>query len=212
MTTADLADLGLRERKRLATRRAIQLAVIELVAERGLEGTTVDEVSRVADVSPRTFFNYFASKEEALLGDPPVLPSDETVEQFVIGGGAILDDLARVLVGAGAKSMKDIELVQLRQALLKQYPQLFAMRMLTMRKFEEEVGAIVARRLERSDPLLASKPEELASKARLITLVAFAAMRHAWTCWATAEGTDSLSDRLTDSFAQLKGLFETDPA
>jgi AcrR family transcriptional regulator len=212
MTAAEIADLGLRERKRLATRRAIQLAVIELVAERGLEGTTVDEVSRVADISPRTFFNYFASKEEALLGDPPVLPSDETVEQFVAGTGAILDDLAQVLVGAGAKSMKDIEMVQLRQALLKQYPQLFAMRMLTMRKFEDEVGATVSRRLERSDPALASRPEELAAKARLITLVAFAAMRHAWTCWATGEGPDTLSDRLTDSFAQLRGLFETDAA
>jgi AcrR family transcriptional regulator len=210
MTTADVADLGLRERKRLATRRAIQLAVIDLVAKRGLEGTTVDEVSRVADISPRTFFNYFASKEEALLGDPPVLPSDETVEEFVAGDGAILDDLATVLVGAGVKSMKDIEMVQLRQALLKQYPQLFAMRMLTMRKFEDEVGEIVARRLERSDPVLAATPEELTAKARLITLVAFAAMRHAWTCWATGEGTDTLAERLTESFEQLKGLFDTD--
>ncbi|MCU1441368.1 MAG: TetR family transcriptional regulator [Rhodoglobus sp.] len=212
MTTADVADLGLRERKRLATRRAIQLAVIELVAERGLEGTTVDEVSRVADISPRTFFNYFASKEEALLGDQPVLPSDETVEQFVSGDGAILDDLARVLVGAGAKSMKDIEMVQLRHALLKQYPQLFAMRMLTMRNFEDQVGQIVARRLERSDPVLAANPEELAAKARLITLVAFAAMRHAWMRWATGEGTDTLSNRMIDSFEQLKGLFDTDAA
>ena len=210
MTTADVADLGLRERKRLATRRAIQRAVIELVAERGLEGTTVDEISRVADISPRTFFNYFASKEEALLGDPPVLPSDSTVERFVAGRGAILDDLATVLVGAGTKSMKDIEMVQLRHALLKQYPQLFAMRMLTMRKFEDEVTAIVARRLERSDPALAADTEKLAAKAGLIMLVAFAAMRHAWTCWASGESTETLPDRLAASFEQLRGLFDTD--
>jgi len=63
MTLTDAAEPGLRERKRLATRRAIQFAVLELVSERGLEGVTVDEVSRRADVSARTFFNYFASKE-----------------------------------------------------------------------------------------------------------------------------------------------------
>ncbi|MES1212507.1 MAG: helix-turn-helix domain-containing protein, partial [Leifsonia sp.] len=57
---------GLRERKRLATRRAILLAAITVVRERGLEAATVDEIARIADVSPRTFFNYFSSKEEAI--------------------------------------------------------------------------------------------------------------------------------------------------
>ena len=57
MIPLDAAEPGLRERKRLATRRAIQVAVLELVAERGLDGVTVDEISRVADVSPRTFFD-----------------------------------------------------------------------------------------------------------------------------------------------------------
>jgi AcrR family transcriptional regulator len=207
MTTVDAADLGLRERKRRATRRAIQLAVLELVADRGIDGITVDEISRVADVSPRTFFNYFASKEEALLGDVPTLPSEEVIEAFVAGSGPILDDLARVLIDAGEKSMKDIEMVQLRHGLLKQYPQLFAMRMAAMREFEDQVGAIVARRIARTDPLLAADPERLGPRARLVTLVAFAAMRHAWTCWASGEPTSKLSDRLTASFDELKGLF-----
>ena len=209
MTTTDDAAPGLRERKRRATRRAIQLAVLELVAERGLDGVTVDEISRVADVSPRTFFNYFASKEEAVLGDAPELPSDDDIEAFVHGAsrGSVLDGLTELLVRAGELTMKDVATVQLRHGLLKQYPQLFAMRMAAMRRFEDEIAAVVERRLAQDDPVLAADQALLSSRARLMTLVAFAAMRHAWMTWMTAEPSSQLSERLSESFAELKALF-----
>jgi AcrR family transcriptional regulator len=212
--TMDAATPGLRERKRLATRRAIQLAVLELVAERGLDGVTVDEASRVADVSPRTFFNYFASKEEALMGDPPELPSGSAVDEFVNAGtpGELLAGINRLLIRATEGSTNDIEMFHRRHALLKQYPQLFAMRMVTMRRFEEEVAAVVARRLVTDDPTLAVDVRHLAEKSRLITLVSFAAMRHAWTCWADGESPSQLSERLTQSFDELRTLFASSTA
>ncbi len=212
MTTTPVAEPGLRERKRLATRRAIQLAVVTLVAERGLDGVTVDEISRVADVSPRTFFNYFASKEEAMLGDSPDLPGPDAVAVFLESRGNILDDVAVLLAGAGERSMADIEMFKLRHSLLKQYPQLFAMRMATMRAFEDSLGEIIARRLALSDPALASDPDALASRSRLVTLVAFAAMRHAWICWANEEPAAQLTDLLQESFSELKALFASNPA
>jgi len=212
VTTTDLTGLGLRERKRLATRRAIQVAVLELLAERGFDGVTVDEISRLADVSPRTFFNYFASKEEAMLGDSPELPDQRVIDEFLIGRGSVLDDLVTVLRHAGDKSTSDAEMLHLRHQLLKQFPQLFAMRMASMRAFEESVGEIVALRLGRDEPALAADPDRLSSKARLITLVAFATMRHAWTCWAHSEASTLLTDQLDESFAELKSLFASEPA
>jgi AcrR family transcriptional regulator len=200
---------GLRERKRRATRRSIQLAVLDLVAERGLEGTTVDEISRRADVSPRTFFNYFASKEEALLGDSPELPDAEELERFVAAGAdsPLLDDLTVVLLGAARKTMTDVEMLQRRHALLKQYPQLLAMRMATMREFEGQIVGIVSRRLVLDDPALASEPDRVDDRARLVSLVAFAAMRHAWSCWINKDPSADLADQLRSSFRELKAVF-----
>lgn len=215
MTVTEPAELGLRERKRRATRRAIQVAVIELLADRGLDGVTVEEISRVADVSPRTFFNYFSSKEEAILGDAPELPSAEAIEAFVVGGKNgidLLDGITELLVGAGEYSTDDLEIARLRRELVKQYPELFAMRMATMRKFEDELAEVIARRLIVDDPSAANDPEAVASRAKLVTLVSFGAMRHAWTCWAANEPWSQLSERLRESFAELRILFASEAA
>ena len=205
----DAPEPGLRERKRLATRRAIQFAVLELVAERGLENVTVDEISRVADVSPRTFFNYFTSKEEALIGESPSLPEDAGVERFVNAGPGsnLLADLGAMIAGSSENVPDDFELLTLRRKLMKQHPQLFALRIATMRNFEDELGAIVTRRLSADHPELADDPAELAQRSRLVTFVAFGAMRHAWSRWADAGGgTQELAARLRDSFDQLNQL------
>jgi AcrR family transcriptional regulator len=95
---------GLRGRKRAATHARIQAEAMRLVLERGFDPTTLDDIAEAADVSRRTLFHYFASKEEIVFStkaDFPDLiveaidrrPADEPLLDMV--ENALLDLAAR---------------------------------------------------------------------------------------------------------------------
>jgi AcrR family transcriptional regulator len=77
---------GLRQRKKMRTREAIQLAALELVGRNGFAETSVEQIAEAAEVSPATFYRYFPTKASAL----------------------ITDDLDRVVISAMADQPKDV--------------------------------------------------------------------------------------------------------
>jgi AcrR family transcriptional regulator len=97
VTDSDLrenaAGDGLRERKKQQTRNALHEAAYRLVQEHGLEGTTIDQICLEADVSSRTFFNYFPSKAAAALGLPAEPVDPESEARFRAATGSLVDAL-----------------------------------------------------------------------------------------------------------------------
>lgn len=67
MSIVEEERVGLRERKKRATRAALSWAAIRLTVERGLDNVLVEDIAEAAGVSPRTFNNYFSSKGEAIV-------------------------------------------------------------------------------------------------------------------------------------------------
>lgn len=101
---------GLRERKRAELRRRIEAAALELMLEHGFADVTVEMICESADVSRRTFFNYFGSKEAVVIGrDPGPIPED-LQEAFVDGPrGSILADLVRMLLAVMTTKPHDVD-------------------------------------------------------------------------------------------------------
>jgi AcrR family transcriptional regulator len=194
---------GLRERKRRATRLGIQQAAIRIALEHGLTAVTVDEISRQADISPRTFFNYFPTKEQALSGDDPALPDDAILADFASGGpsGDLLGDVGTLLVHSSQELIADRELMPERQRLFKQEPQLFTQRMASMKEFQAQLAAVVERRLVHDHP--DEDPAVLVRRSGLVSLVALAAIRHAWAEWSTNEGA-TLVECIATAFEDLE--------
>jgi AcrR family transcriptional regulator len=209
----DLREPGLRERKRVATRFAIEQAALELSLDKGYDHVTVDEIAEAADVSPRTFFNYFPSKEAAVVGHAPEGPSPEKVAAFLAAPAeqSILDGIRTMLSSLfEAKSDEHTravhELQERRIQLMLRHPHLFRQRMENMDEIANQMIELVSKRLVVLDPALESDEATLRERARLVVLVSFAGMRNAWASWVDHGGEGRLIECVDRSFEQLRAL------
>jgi AcrR family transcriptional regulator len=116
---------GLRERKKRETRRAINLAALDLVEEKGFSTVTTEEIAARAGVSPRTFFNYFPSKEAAVIGTTgEELESYAAALEVPVDGESPIASLRRILAGMLAPESIDRALRARRRRILLGEPSL----------------------------------------------------------------------------------------
>src|SRR6266702_4057962 len=196
---------GRRERKKLATRQALQGAALQLVAERGFEQVTVEDISEAADVAPRTFFNYFSSKEEALLGNVP--EKEAVVHRMVVDRPAAespLDAVCQVLREMTLRLAERREELLLRQQVIERHPGLLARQLGLYASFERALAAAVAERLgvDPADGLY----------ARVVATAAVAAARTAVSSWMADQGRQPLADLVDAAFLHLRDLGAPPPA
>jgi AcrR family transcriptional regulator len=169
------APQGLRERKRRQTRERIAEAAMDLFLAKGFDATTVDEIAQAADVSKRSFFDYFGGKEEvvfagqdtfgeararAIAARPTDEPAARAVEEALV---------ATVAVAAYPR-------VYAIDELIRHTPSLHARDYLKYAKLEATLA----------DALIAREPQTHERfRSRLLAMVVVGAMRLAAGAWRT---------------------------
>jgi AcrR family transcriptional regulator len=190
------ATLGRRERKKLQTHEALVTAARELALAHGLDRLTVEEIADAADVSVRTFFNYFSCKEEALVGvEPAVLeelgaeleerPAEETP----------LEALKAVLATGLEDVAEAMRRWSLRTELVRRHPSLLPRHLASLAEIEAALVRALAARLH-TDPVTDPFPA-------IAVAAAMGTLRAAVASWEDAGRPGSLDDAVDAAFATL---------
>ncbi len=185
---------GRREAKKRRTRQAIRAAAIELFEARGVVETTIEEIANRADISPRTFFNYFATKEEAV-GLPHRLITEVLLRTFAATSPTHrpLDRLRQAFVAVAAALETDtaeLEVLITGARLVETHPALKAQELSQQALWEDALQNLLQRDLE-------------VLSARVLATAAVGAARAAMLLWATEGGHDSLVVRTEAAFDVL---------
>ena len=146
----------------------IQEAAVDLVIQNGIDGTTVEQICKVAEVSERTFFNHFKTKELAIIGDDfPKIDESKAREFLASPPGDIFTDALTLIpqppINAGIQN-----LVFKRLQMMRQNPQLLAAQMEKLMVIREEHAQLIYLRLRRS-LTITHTDIELHEMAQLVT-------------------------------------------
>ena len=196
--------VGLRERKKHQTRLDLCRAARRLVLERGLDATTVEDVAKAVGVSPRTFFNYYETKLDAVVGPVGDVGTPEARAQFVAGGptGVLIEDLTHLYAAGYENDGEVLEDISQVSEIIRSEPRVLAGFMASGAQHEIAVAELLSARSE------ADLPPDFASftAALMSTLTMRAAI-------SVGEHPDrSLTAALHDYCAMAARLFAPTPA
>lgn len=190
-----------RERQKRERRLALIEAAQRLVGERGLDDVTVEEISSAAGLSTRTFFNYFDSKDDAVLGIQEIDLDAEVRAEFVSGGpsGRLMTDLEALVAGFLKDAAPNIEQVERAMRLLTSEPRLMQRHVAWHQRIVGEFEELLSeRRTARPSPV----------DDDTIGMVAGLLMRSSALAWARSGYEGDAAAHLPEAVAQLRLLLD----
>jgi AcrR family transcriptional regulator len=188
---------GLRERKRQQTRERLTRAAMALFIERGFEATTLDDIAAAADISRRSFFHYFESKEDvvfawqeastaALIAAVAARPANESM---LTAAENAISAMVRQLEPGEAMAMAQLK---------RDNPALQARDQVKYEKLERALAEALGKRA-------GHKSEKLA--ARLVAMIATGAMRIGGELWAAEGAREKPEVMVKRTFAAIRAIF-----
>lgn len=201
MNASSQARIGLRERKRIKLRGAIQAEALRLFEAQGYEQTTVEQIAEAAETSTTTFYRYFPTKEDVVLDDD----YDSLIQQVADSRprGESPDATIRAVISAVvAASETDEDHIRARLRFIATVPAVDARYAAEERKTIDLLARVLADRTDRP-----ADDYQIELTAAALVAILFTATRR----WATQDEPSSLAtlidqamtviDRLTTSLS-----------
>jgi len=189
--------------RKLATAKQLSTVSRRLTAERGLTGFTIEDVCEEVGVSRRTFFNYFPSKDEAVLGVDEAEEMRAMSERFLAlgshGWAAVLDDFIELASEAVSSSDMDAEQHRVLMVAIEREPRLLARFLGMGREREIEIATLIA--------LREGVPVDSPQVGAVVTLIA-TMMRATVDKLITTGSTEDFGDSLRNSLAAIRAVLE----
>ena len=130
----------------------IQMAAVDLVIQNGIDGTTVEQICQRAEVSERTFFNHFKTKELAVIGDDLPQIDEAKARAFLAAPpGDIFTESLELISMMAPESMMPALMFK-RLEMMTKYPELFALNLSKLMSVRAEHMELIYLRLRRSAP------------------------------------------------------------
>ncbi|GGZ05518.1 TetR family transcriptional regulator [Streptomyces nitrosporeus] len=174
---------GLRERKKRATREALREAALRLAVERGPDQVRVEDIAEAAGVSPRTYNNYFASREQAIVAavtadrEARIAAAVAARPAGVRLADAITEAVVEQYTDTGEREHEALLLITTRTALRDAFLD-------TTAGIEPPLTAVIAERLDDAG----------AQTARVLAASVATAVRIALEDWLRPAGTAAAAD------------------
>lgn len=187
---------GLRQRKQQATRERLTRAAMALFLERGFEATTIDDIAAASDVSRRSFFHYFASKEDVVAAWQEGAASALVAEIVARPADEPMLTAAENAIAAAVKRLDPAEAAAMSR-LKRDNPALQARDQLKYEKLERALAdGLTQRARTKSDRL----------NARLVAMIATGAMRvggESWIGEGARERPEAFVERTFDAIRAI---------
>ena len=195
---SDIVAPGLRARKRQQTRERLTRAAMALFLERGFEATTLDDIAVAADVSRRSFFHYFASKEDVVFAWQEEIITALIAAVAARPAGESMLTAAENAIAAMVKQLDPGEAIAMAR-LKRDNPALQARNQVKYEMLERTLAEALGKRA-------GHKTERL--QARLVAMITTGAMRigdELWTAEGAREKPEAMVKRI---FAAMRAIFD----
>jgi AcrR family transcriptional regulator len=196
-----IAEPGLRARKRQQTRERLTRAAMALFLERGFEATTLDDIAAAADVSRRSFFHYFASKEDVVFAWQEEISVALMAAVAARPAGESMLTAAENAIAAMARQVDANEAIAM-SCLKRDNPALRARDQVKYEKLEQALAEALSQR--------AGIKENVKTKqeARLVAMIATGAMRVGQEVWTNEGAQEKPEASVKRIFAAIRAIFD----